>query len=169
FKDYWANHCKMKNYSLVHEVVEGGEERFYSVRNAVEKLPKQGVALVHDAVRPLVSKETVKRVLSMAQTDGAAVPVIPVSDSVRMVNEVANYPVDRSKLFLVQTPQGFRNELLKEAYRQPFSPEFTDDATVVEKAGHMIHLVEGNRENIKITQPSDLKLAEFFLELQQGK
>jgi 2-C-methyl-D-erythritol 4-phosphate cytidylyltransferase len=169
FKDYWVNHCKMKGYNLPHEIVEGGEERFYSVRNAVEKLPNQGVALVHDAVRPLVSKETVKKVLAMAQTDGAAVPVIPVSDSVRMVNDVANYPVDRNKLFLVQTPQGFRNQILKEAYRQSFMPEFTDDATVVEKTGQLIHLVEGNRENIKITQPADIKLAEFFLELQQGK
>lgn len=167
YKDYWLNHCKMKNYTIPFDVVEGGEERFYSVRNAVEKLPKQGVALIHDAVRPLVSKETIKRVLVVAQTEGAAVPVIPVSDSMRMVHETNNYPVDRSKLFFIQTPQGFRNTVLKEAYRQEYIPEFTDDATVVERTDQKIFLVEGNTENIKITKPSDITLAEFFLSKQK--
>lgn len=161
--DYWANHCRIKNYPVKHEIVFGGPERFYSVRNAVEQLKGKGIAAIHDAVRPLVSKDTIKRVLDMAAKQGNAVPVIEVEESLRKINSVSSEHVNRRDYRIVQTPQAFDIELLKHAYRQAFHPTFTDDASVVEASGVKINLVEGNRENIKITHPKDIKLAEFYL------
>lgn len=161
--DYWRNHVRMKGYKVEHEIVAGGEERFFSVRNAVERLPERGVTMIHDGVRPLVSKATIRRVLTTAQNDGTAVAVMPVVDSIRKKGERDSHAVDRNGLYLVQTPQGFHNSILKQAYRQPYQSSFTDDATVVERMGHTIHLVDGNKENIKITGPDDMELAAYYL------
>lgn len=161
--DYWKNHCVIKKFIIPHEIVEGGEERFYSVRNAVERLPSQGICLIHDGVRPLVSKLVIKHVLRMAQNEGAAVPAIPLTDSIRKVENGISHSISRKSIFRIQTPQGFANRIIKEAYRQPYTDLFSDDASVVESIGHAIHLVEGNPENIKITTAADMILSEFYL------
>jgi len=162
--DYWKSHCTIKKFRIAHTVIAGGDERFYSVRNALQQVPDNSVVLIHDGVRPLVSKNTIKRVLETTLKQGNAIPVMPVIESLRKTDKEGSTAIDRKNYFTVQTPQGFSGALVKKAYTQDFDPAFTDDATVVEKMGVHIHLVEGNRENIKITDPFDLELAEFLME-----
>ena len=147
-----------------HEVTAGGSERFHSVANGLAALG-DGVRLiaVHDGVRPLASKKLILRALLEAEKSGAAIPVVAPADSYRIIDGETSHPIDRSRLRIVQTPQVFDAALLREAYRQPFSAAFTDDASVVEAAGHAVTLCEGERENIKITTPSDLDMAEAIL------
>ena len=161
---YWQNHCEIKKFRIPHTVIKGGEERFYSVKNALSGIPENAIALIHDGVRPLVGKQTIKRVIEKVKTDGNAIPIMPIVESVRRVNRTGSESVDRKNLFTVQTPQGFKGDIIKKAYNQNFDALFTDDASVVERMGITIHTVEGNRENIKITEPFDLKLAEFYLQ-----
>lgn len=147
-----------------HEVTAGGSERFHSVSNGLAALG-DGCRLiaVHDGVRPLASKKLILRTLLEAEKSGAAIPVVAPADSYRIVENGHSRPIDRSLLRMVQTPQVFRAEVLREAYRQPFSAAFTDDASVVEATGYTVSLCEGERENIKITTPSDLTVAEAIL------
>lgn len=161
---YWQNHCEIKKFSIAHKVVKGGSERFNSVKNALSNVPDDALVLIHDGVRPLVSKQTIKRVIEKATKEGNAVPVLPMIESVRKVSDKNSEAVDRTLLNTVQTPQGFKAEIIKKAYQVNYDISYTDDASVVEKAGINIHTVEGNRENIKITDAFDLKLAEFFLD-----
>jgi 2-C-methyl-D-erythritol 4-phosphate cytidylyltransferase len=134
------------------------------VRNGLEVIEgSNGIVAVHDAVRPLVSEGTIERSFNAALAFGAAVPVMPVVDSVRVVNGTENHPVDRTRYRLVQTPQCFEINLLRDAYNQDFRLTFTDDASVVEAFGHPVQLVEGNRENIKLTTPVDMIIAESLL------
>lgn len=144
-------------------IVPGGESRFHSVLNALKMIKGEFLIAVHDAVRPLVSRETISRCFKTAETDGCAIPCLEVSESVREITSTGTSSVDRDKLRAIQTPQVFRSEILTTAYRQKYQMNFTDDATVVEKAGYRINLVEGNRENIKITTKEDLVLAEKLL------
>lgn len=160
---YWENHCKMKKFDVPHTLIRGGEERFYSVRNAVESISGDGIVLIHDGVRPLVSKTTIKKVIESIVKNGNGIPVQLPTETLRVKRGVSYVTVDRNQYVSVQTPQGFSVRMIKEAYRQAYEPSFTDDASVVEKTGVTIHHVEGNRENIKITDPFDLKLAEFLL------
>lgn len=147
-----------------HEVTAGGSERFHSVSNGLAALGDDvRLIAVHDGVRPLASKKLILRAMLEAEKSGAAIPVVAPADSYRMVEGETSHPIDRSALRIVQTPQVFRAEVLREAYRQPFSALFTDDASVVEAAGHSVTLCEGERENIKITTPSDLAIAEAIL------
>lgn len=168
-QDYWSMLCKELNCTLSHHIVNGGESRFHSVRNGLEYLtdelgispertPKAWVA-IHDGVRPFPAQEVISNCFSSAEQEGNAIPVIPLIDSIRMVTQEGNYPVDRSEYYAVQTPQVFHSDMIINAYRQEYSPLFTDDAAVVEAAGGKIHLVPGNRENIKITTPFDLLVA----------
>jgi 2-C-methyl-D-erythritol 4-phosphate cytidylyltransferase len=152
------------NYKQDFDIVEGGAERFHSVKKGLEKI-ENGVELVavHDAVRPLVSVETIRRTFEEAHRTGAAIPAIPVVDTIREVNNGKSATLDRSKLKAVQTPQCFRYPILKTAYSIEFDPKFTDDASVVESAGHAISIVDGNRTNIKITTREDLLIAEALL------
>jgi 2-C-methyl-D-erythritol 4-phosphate cytidylyltransferase len=143
--------------------VTGGQTRFESVRNGLQAVQTPALVAVHDGVRPLVSKETIARCFDAAAEKQAVIPVIDLVDSLRQVTENGNQAVDRSAYKLVQTPQVFDAALLKKAYEQHFSDLFTDDASVVEALGAKIHLVEGNRENIKITTGFDLELAEVLL------
>jgi 2-C-methyl-D-erythritol 4-phosphate cytidylyltransferase len=122
-----------------------------------------GIVFIHDGVRPLVSKQTLQNCYETAVAKGNALPVIPVSESVRVVEGNENRAVDRAKYFLVQTPQTFRTNLIMKAYQKAASDLFTDDATVLESTGETIYLVAGNRENIKITYPEDLVFAEIHL------
>jgi 2-C-methyl-D-erythritol 4-phosphate cytidylyltransferase len=159
----WAGLCLKHSFLLPHQVVAGGETRFYSVKNGLKLIQDEGIVFIHDGVRPLVSHETLKRCLEMAQKSGNAIPVLPVTESLRKTDGDQNISVDRSLYFSVQTPQTFRSNVILESYQQPCDKSFTDDASVVEKAGFSINMVEGNRENIKITTPPDLIIAEAFL------
>ncbi len=164
-QEYWQRLCAEHQFFVPHCLAVGGETRFHSVRNGLALVPEgaEGVVGVHDGVRPFVSKEVVCRCFDEAWTHGAVVPVIPVVETVRQVlPEGDSLTVDRENYRLVQTPQVFRIDILREAYRQPYQPGFTDDASVVEELGHHIVLVAGNRENIKITTPTDIMYAEFL-------
>jgi 2-C-methyl-D-erythritol 4-phosphate cytidylyltransferase len=160
----WVNLCKIHHFQIEHKIAEGGPKRFHSVKSGLKLVPENTLVAIHDANRPFVSKETIKRCFEMAARKGNAVPVIPFTESVREVSGVLNKVVDRSILRIVQTPQVFHSTQIKAAYRQNYSEEFTDDASVMEKAGFRMNLVEGNNENLKITDASDLLLAQQLLE-----
>jgi 2-C-methyl-D-erythritol 4-phosphate cytidylyltransferase len=158
----WKELIKEHNFTLKHKIVVGGEERFHSVKNGLKQATGQLIA-VHDGVRPLVSKEAIERCFKSAQEKGSGIPVLPVVDSLRKVDGLGkSEAVIRSEYRIVQTPQCFAKDLLNKAYELSFSSNFTDDASVVEALGETVYLVEGNSENIKITTPFDLKVAEIF-------
>lgn len=155
-----AEHFPDKNI----QVVVGGDTRFHSVKNGLNCITnKNDIVGIHDAARPLVSIETIKRCYETAAQKGNAIPVAPVNESLRMVTNGINKAVSRDDYKIVQTPQCFVVSKIKEAFEQPFSPFFTDDATVLESIDEQIILVDGNSENIKITNPADLKIAELYL------
>ena len=144
----------------------GGATRFDSVKNGLDLLHGESLVGIHDAVRPLVAQDTLTRCYDAAERTGSGIPVLDMEDSVRILEgQGGSLPMDRSRLKRVQTPQVFRSEQIKEAYRQAFNPGFTDDASVYETCFSKLSLVEGNRENMKITTPVDLKLAEMLMEL----
>ncbi|MDF2447564.1 MAG: ispD [Bacteroidota bacterium] len=146
------------------QIVQGGETRFHSVKNGLEKITnKNDVVGIHDAARPFVSVDTIRRCFETASLKGNAIPVSAVNESLRMVSNGINKAVSRDAYKIVQTPQCFLVGTIKEAFSQPYSPFFTDDATVLEGLDEPINLVEGNAENIKITNPTDLKYAELYL------
>jgi 2-C-methyl-D-erythritol 4-phosphate cytidylyltransferase len=152
--------------NLNFEIVEGGTQRFYSVQNAIKKIPTSNNTLVaiHDAARPLVSTKTILNTFENAQENGNSIPVMSLQDSIRKVkNNNSSEAQDRSFFKLVQTPQVFKVEQLQKAYNTNFTENFTDDASVVEAMGFEIHLCEGNVENIKITSPIDLEIASILL------
>jgi 2-C-methyl-D-erythritol 4-phosphate cytidylyltransferase len=159
----WNSLCDMHQFNMDCKIAFGGETRFHSVKNGLDFINEEGIVFIHDGVRPLVSLQTLKNCYETAIEKGNALPVIPVSESVREIDGLKNKAVNRSKYFLVQTPQTFQTRLIQKAYQQATSNIFTDDATVLECTGETIHLVEGNRENIKITYPEDLVLADIFL------
>jgi 2-C-methyl-D-erythritol 4-phosphate cytidylyltransferase len=164
FITIWKELCTTHSFGFEHTVAEGGPTRYHSVKSGLKYVSNDNsLVAVHDAVRPLVSPEVIISVFRDADYYGNAVPVMPVRDSIRERIGADNRPLDRSKLFLVQTPQCFRTSILKKAYLQNYREEFTDDASLVEVDGGKIHLVEGNSENIKITKPSDLMIAEVML------
>jgi 2-C-methyl-D-erythritol 4-phosphate cytidylyltransferase len=144
-------------------MVKGGKSRFHSVKNGLEFIESPGLVAIHDGVRPFVSNDTIKRCFDTASRLGNAVPVILPSDTLRLIADEASTPLDRLQVRLVQTPQVFNTALLIDAYKQEYQLEFTDDAMVVERTGVRINLVEGNRENIKITNPEDMLISNAFL------
>lgn len=160
--EYWSDLGEKYHFGVEHWIVAGGETRFHSVQSGLAQIPDdaEGVVAVHDGVRPLVSREVIEKCFEEARRKKAVVPVVPVVESLRHVSDGA---VPRADYRLVQTPQTFDIQLLKQAYRQPFSKDFTDDASVVEAFGYPISMVEGNRENIKLTTPFDLKIAEAII------
>ncbi len=159
----WKQLCNQHHFKIPHKVVKGGKTRFYSVKNGLQLIKEKSIIGIHDAVRPLVSSATIKRCFEVAQQQGNAVPAIELTESIRKIEGLVNVSVNRSNIRIIQTPQVFKSEQIIEAYKQNYQPEFTDDANVLEKAGHSINLVEGNTENIKITTPNDLDLADFLL------
>lgn len=164
--ELWRQLCREYGFEVPHRIVPGGETRWHSVKNALDSIgdiTDVDVIAVHDGVRPLAGPDLINRVLEAARRDGAAIPVVMLNDSVRQVNGEASHALDRSSLRAVQTPQAFDARLLMEAYRQKFDPTFTDDASVVERYGHSVTLVEGDPQNLKITRPMDLALAEYLL------
>jgi 2-C-methyl-D-erythritol 4-phosphate cytidylyltransferase len=160
---FWSNLCLKHSFSISHRIASGGETRFHSVKNGLKLIDGEGIVFIHDGVRPLVNQQTIERCFETAQKVGNAIPVLPVSESLRKLDGHKSISVDRSLFFSVQTPQTFQTEQILTAFRQNYDPEFTDDAFVAEKAGFQIFMVEGNRENIKITNPIDLILAESLL------
>ena len=159
---YWQELCHDYQFDIPCTIADGGETRFHSVSNGLACIPDdaQGVVGVHDGVRPFPAIEVISRCYETARTTGAAIPVVPVVETLRKIeSDGSSQTVPRSAYRLVQTPQTFDIQLLKRAYSQPYSDAFTDDASVVEHLGHGISLVEGNRENIKLTTPFDLQIA----------
>ena len=155
----WIELQKKYSFTVPHTLVKGGSNRFFSVKNGLEFVNAPGLVAIHDGVRPFVSIDTIKRCFDAAEKLGNAIPAISPADSLRMLTDHGNLPVNRLYVKQIQTPQVFKAELIKKAYLQDYSPEFTDDATVLEKTGEKINLVEGNRENIKITNPEDLLIS----------
>lgn len=156
----WKDLCKAEDFIIPHTIVHGGAARFFSVKNALSSIGNDGFVAIHDGVRPLVSHNTIKSAFETAEKSGNAIPFIDINESVRYVDEDMNSTIDRTKYKIIQTPQVFDCILIKKAYEQDFSESFTDDASVVEKLGIKINLVQGNIENIKITTQVDLKIAE---------
>lgn len=159
---YWQQLCRDYDFTVSYQLADGGETRFHSVQNGLAMIPDtaEGVVGVHDGVRPFPSVEVIRRCYETARTAKAVVPVVPVVETLRHVAEGTK---PRGDYRLVQTPQTFDIQLLKAANGQPYCDDFTDDASVVESYGHAITLVDGNRENIKITTPYDLKIAEVLV------
>ena len=164
-QEYWHQLCDEYHFDVEYTLANGGQTRFHSVQNGLAKVPDdaQGVVGVHDGVRPFPSIEVIKNCYETARTKKAVIPVIPVVETVRHLEGEKSVTVPRGDYRLVQTPQTFDIQLLKAANRQPYNDGFTDDASVVESYGYEITLVEGNRENIKITTPYDLKIAEVLI------
>ena len=164
-QDYWHQLCKDYNFEVEYVLADGGETRFHSVQNGLTKIPDdvEGVVGVHDGVRPFPSIDVIRNCYETARTAKAVIPVSPVVETVRHLQGNSSETVPRSDYRLVQTPQTFDIQLLKAANKQPYNDGFTDDASVVEAFGFNITLVEGNRENIKITTPYDMKIAEILI------
>ena len=159
---YWKELCREFNFELSHDIADGGETRFQSVKNGLELVEGEGLVGVHDGVRPFVSQDVMARCYKEALEKKAVIPVIGVVETVRHLIGEGSVTVPRDQYKLVQTPQVFDASLLRRAYGQEYTDFFTDDASVVEALGEKVYLVEGNRENIKLTTPFDLKLAEVL-------
>jgi len=158
----WKELCNQHHFEIPHQTIAGGYTRFQSVKNGLTLAPDGGLIAIHDGVRPLVSHATLTRCFNCAAENGTAIPVLPANESVREGSMSESVQVDRSRYFMVQTPQVFKASIIKESYDQAEIPEFTDDASVIERSGVAVHLVMGNRENIKITFPEDLRIAELY-------
>ena len=159
---YWQELCQEYQFTLAHDIANGGDTRFHSVKNGLALVEGEGLVGVHDGVRPFVSQEVIARCYEEASLKKAVIPVIGVVETVRHLTDEGSETVPRDQYKLVQTPQVFDVTLLRRAYQQEFTDMFTDDASVVEALGEKVYLVEGNRENIKLTTPFDLKLAEML-------
>ncbi|WP_294538542.1 2-C-methyl-D-erythritol 4-phosphate cytidylyltransferase [uncultured Bacteroides sp.] len=160
---FWKQLCEQHHFVLEHRVADGGETRFHSVKNGLALVEEEGLVGVHDGVRPFVAQEVIARCYEQAEVHRAVIPVVDVVETVRHLTDRGSETVDRNAYKLVQTPQVFTSEVIKSAYAQDYTPFFTDDASVVEAMGVSVSLVEGNRENIKITTPFDLKIGGVLL------
>ena len=161
---YWNTLCNEYAFNLPVVIVKGGATRFHSVKNGIEAITdSEGIVAVHDGVRPFPSARLIKECYMRAEEEGAVIPALPPTESIREVDSNGNRVVNRDRFRMVQTPQTFRLSLLKEAYRQPYNELFTDDASVAEASGKKITLIDGDRENIKITHQADLLWAEIYL------
>lgn len=160
---YWQRLCETHQFKIRHELTAGGEERFFSVKNGLDKVVYGSLVAIHDGVRPLVSDDTLFRCFDTAAKKGSAIPVVDTVESVREIRNGGSCTVDRNRYKMVQTPQVFIAADIIAAYNQRFNSLFTDDASVFEAAGKQVNLVAGNRENIKVTTPMDIVVAEALL------
>jgi 2-C-methyl-D-erythritol 4-phosphate cytidylyltransferase len=160
---HWTDLQKRYSFDIPHTLVKGGAHRFNSVRNGLKFVEGPGLVAIHDGVRPLVKVETIKKCFDSAEKNGSGIPALSPSDSLRMMDGDKSTSVNRLNYKMIQTPQVFDIDLIKKAYKQDYDTSFTDDASVLEKTGKKIFLVEGNRENIKITNPEDLFIAQTLL------
>ncbi|MBV6404693.1 MAG: 2-C-methyl-D-erythritol 4-phosphate cytidylyltransferase [Flavobacteriales bacterium] len=161
--DIWKALCMGHRFIIKHEVVAGGEQRWHSVKAGLEKVRGDGLVAVHDGVRPLVSTDLIARCFDAADAQAAAIPVVPVVPSIRETTAEGSCALDRSRLLAVQTPQCFHTDLLRKAFEQPYDSAFTDEATLVERLGVKVTLVEGEEHNIKVTTSVDMRVAEVLL------
>lgn len=161
--DIWKALCMGHRFLVPHEVVAGGEQRWHSVKAGLAKVQGDGLVAVHDGVRPLVSTALIGRCFEAADRHAAAIPVMPVVPSIRETTAEGSRALDRARLLAVQTPQCFHTDLLRKAFQQPYDPAFTDEATLVERLGVRVALVEGEDNNIKVTTPMDLRFVELVL------
>jgi len=161
--DIWKALCMGHRFFLEHQVVAGGAQRFHSVKAGLDKIEENGLVAVHDGVRPAVSTDLIARCFAAAHEHGAAIPVVPVVPSIRETTADGSRALDRTKLLAVQTPQCFHADLLRKAFELPYDPAFTDEATLVERLGVKVSLVEGDEWNIKVTTPSDIRVAELLI------
>lgn len=160
-KEYWKRYCEESGFLQRYIMPTGGITRFHSVQNALKYVPDGVVVAVHDGVRPFVDTAFIETLVREAEENGAVIPVTSPVESLRTLEaDGSSFAVDRSKYVMVQTPQVFKSEILKKAYSQPYSPTFTDDASVVEAAGYRVKILPGSRFNIKLTTPEDFVLAE---------
>ena len=160
---HWLDLQKKYSFNVLQTLVKGGSTRFLSVKNGLKFVNVPGLVAIHDGVRPFVSNDTIKRCFETAEKLGNAVPAISPTESLRILTDQGSTPINRQNVKQIQTPQVFNSELIKKAYLQEYRPEFTDDATVLEMMGEKINLIEGNRENIKITNPEDLLISTALL------
>jgi 2-C-methyl-D-erythritol 4-phosphate cytidylyltransferase len=161
----WQELCATYNFTIPHLLVNGGDERFHSVRNGLMTIKGDGIVAIHDAVRPLVSANLIATTYEAAEQEGNAIACIKSSDSIRKIKNEGSKILNREEIVLIQTPQTFEISQLRKAYQQHYKRKFTDDASVVEKAGFKINLIPGERNNLKITYPEDLELANLLLKL----
>jgi 2-C-methyl-D-erythritol 4-phosphate cytidylyltransferase len=166
FHAYWQQLCKTHGFNIPHLLVNGGETRFHSVKNGLDSINDSVDSLIaiHDAVRPLTSEQIINNSYRYAAIHGNAITSVKSRDSVRQLKDGVSGSLIRDEIYLVQTPQTFRSSQIKKAYLQPYSFAFTDDASVAEAAGFTINLTEGSYNNIKITFPEDIGIAELILE-----
>ena len=162
--NYWNDLCKTHHFDKKISVVEGGENRFKSVRNGLTKINESSIVFIHDGVRPLISKSLIRSLESKIKKGVGIVPVIPIKSSIREIKNDNSKSVNREHLFVVQTPQCFLINDIKTAYDQEFEKSFTDDASVFENNGGKILCVVGEEKNLKITTKRDLKIASFFMQ-----
>jgi 2-C-methyl-D-erythritol 4-phosphate cytidylyltransferase len=158
--EVWKTLCKEYKFDVHYALAEGGETRFNSVKNGLELITEDGIVAIHDAARPLVSEKLIISSMEYAEKHGNAIPAINFSESMRIIEGDRTQVVNRDNYRIIQTPQCFRLSQLKSAYRQGYTPGFTDDAAVLESTGVQINLIEGEKTNLKITLPEDLIMAE---------
>ncbi|HEY5570900.1 MAG TPA: 2-C-methyl-D-erythritol 4-phosphate cytidylyltransferase [Bacteroidales bacterium] len=163
-QEFWKDLCRQYNFMVPHKTANGGNTRFQSVKNGLALIRETGLVGIHDGVRPFVTTEVIDRCYKTAEATGAVIPVVDILETVREVLPEGSRSVNRNSYKVVQTPQVFQNDLLLRAYNQLYREEYTDDATVVESCDIKVTLVEGNRENIKITTPFDMMLGEVILQ-----
>jgi len=163
YNELWEMLCQKHKFNIHYRLTEGGATRFHSVKNGLLLVPENCVVGIHDAARPLVNNQTILNAFKTAAIKGNASPAISLNESVREVTNGANKAVERTNYLLVQTPQCFQSDLIKKAFSQEYHPSFTDDASVLEAIGEKINLIDGNRENIKITTPQDLVIAQALI------
>lgn len=161
--EIWKDICKKFDFNAPIILEKGGETRFQSVKNGLNKIEGPGLVAIHDGVRPLVSEDIIGASFRLAAVHQSAVAAVRLKDSIRMTDQDNTKAVDRSRFRLIQTPQTFDIDLIKHAYQIKEDASLTDDASVAEKSGHVISLFEGSYENIKITTPEDLIVAEALL------
>jgi len=162
--EFWKELCSKYQFKVPHKVVKGGDTRFHSVGNGLNAIPENGLVAIHDGVRPLISRDIIKKSYSVAKETGNAIVSVALKDSIRECTTAQNKMVDRNNYRLIQTPQTFQVKLIKEAFNTEYKSGFTDDASVLEAMGKTINLIDGDYRNIKITTPEDLKVAEAFLQ-----
>ena len=173
--DYWKDYGLRRNFTCPQVLVKGGITRFHSVKNALERVPNGALVAIHDGVRPLVTDNFLQEIFAAAEDVTGVIPVLPSIDTMKVLKtentvlkSVPGVEADRSVLYGAQTPQIFQSELLKQAYEQPFSPSFTDDASVMEKYGKSLSYKIGERLNIKITTQEDLILARAIYSIRES-
>ncbi|EFA45003.1 2-C-methyl-D-erythritol 4-phosphate cytidylyltransferase [Hallella bergensis DSM 17361] len=164
-QEFWQELCQKHDFKIMHQVADGGETRFQSSKNGLALIPDEdeGVVAIHDGVRPFVSTDVIERCFDAARDDFAAIPVVPVTDTLRYIDRGHGHNVLRDHFRSVQTPQCFDLSLAKQAFDQPYRETFTDDASVIESLGCQVTMVEGNRQNLKLTTPFDMMIAELLI------